>query len=198
MVTSRNGTGLYSLDLEVALLGPTNAVLETDRYDGEGFYPALFGFGVVDTSTYLVRVSLPASITTQSGDYTLYIVTSDANEIAEVEPNNTAMEAQDLGVVEDAALVAAVTDPMTDTIDRFTFTVEHPTEQLRITLTNSGEGHELRLLDDQEAEIAASGAASDGAPYPIIDEMGLPAGTYSVEFGAGMLGGQANILIQRR
>ena len=117
---------------------------------------------------------------------------------AEVEPNNTAMEAQELGVVDDAALVAAVTDPTTDTIDRFTFTLEHPTEQLRITLTNSGEGHELRLLDAQDAEIAASGAASDGAPYPIIDEMGLPAGTYAVEFGAGVLGGQANILIQRR
>jgi hypothetical protein len=197
MITSRNGTGLYSLDIEVALINPGATTLENDRYDGEGFYPAIFGYDTRETGTYTLRISLPATITTQSGDYTLYVVTTPANEIDEVEPNDLVAEAQDLGVIEDAALVAATTTVGSDTVDRFIFTLEHPSN-LNISLLDSGEGHDLRLLDDQQNEIDLSGSTSDGNAYPVIDQPDLAAGTYYLEFTAGTLGGQANILIQRQ
>ncbi|MEC9441059.1 MAG: hypothetical protein VYE40_08170 [Myxococcota bacterium] len=197
MVTSRNGTGLYSLDLEVALLDATARSLENDRYDGEGFYPAIFGYDTTESGTYTLRVSLPATIATQNGDYTLYVVTSPANEIDEVEPNDLVADAQDLGVVEDAALVSATTTPGSDAIDQFVFTLEHPSH-LNISLLDSGEGHDLRLLDDQQVEIDLSGSTSDGNSYPVIDQPDLAPGTYYLEFTAGSLGGQAQILIQRR
>jgi hypothetical protein len=75
--TSRNGTDLYDLDMQIELIDPMGMVVELDDDGGEGFFPAIQGIPVTMSGAWKIRLFLTAT-RLDTGDYTLFVVKSPA------------------------------------------------------------------------------------------------------------------------
>lgn len=194
LVASRMGTGLYDLNATVDLVDADGKVVATDTYSGEGFFPTIFGAVVPKDGRYSARVYLKTSDMGDTGSYSLYLFADPAPGavIAEAEPNDDLMSAQDLGVLTNLVRLSSTTG-MSDAADVFKFTLER---SARVGAASSdGLGHTLRLLDGAGVQLGASGPGFDMAMTPLLSERTLQPGTYYLEVGAGMADGLASVIL---
>lgn len=185
-------TGLYDLNAAVEILTPSGDSLATDTYSGEGFYPSIFGAVAPVDGTYTVRVYLGALDTSDVGDYTLSLFADSAAEVAQVEPNDDVMGAQDLGALTRVVRLSTTTGAA-DAADVFAFTL--PSRSTVEVLAPGGDGHALQLLDAMGQSIVASGSGFDMTVVPKLSARNLNAGTYYLEVGAGMADGDLDVLL---
>lgn len=128
------------------------------------------------------------------GEYRLYLFTSEAFTATDSEPNDSPNDAQDLGVLDTEASISATVDA-SDPVDVFQFELRRDLASLRATLENANPGHNLRILDASETELAASGPDHDGATDPDAAANQLTAGTYYVEVEQGDGGGALDLVL---
>ena len=193
LTSARGMTGIYALDVTLELLDPEDQVVLVDRYGGEGFFAAISGFVARRAGTYKVRVSLEPGNITDRGDYTLSLWTQPASSpIAQVEPNDDLMSAQDLGTLRDAVALLTTTGP-TDPADYLRFTLA---QEARVEVhAPLAVGHTLRLWDAQGMALVSSGPGFDQSPAPALTARVLPAGVYTLEVGAGQADGDATVVL---
>ncbi len=195
MSAARNGSGLYDFDPELELIAPSGNRVASNRYGGEGFYPAVYGAPVTEDGTYIIRLDGTRD-TSIIGEYTLYVLAGDLFEVSEVEPNDTLMAPQDIGLITQGAR-ASITADMQGSADVLRFEIPS-TSDVNISLGGgAADGFEFRLYDDTMTEIAASGAAINGVAQPSITVAGAAPGVYFLEVAPGTATGAAEVVLQR-
>lgn len=186
MATSRSGAGLYDLDAILYLTDINDFTPNADFGGSEGWYPGFYNIRAARSGTWQIRMGSLDPDDSPS-DYYLYVFTGPLLERAEVEPNNTLGEAQELGVIEDVARLFAGSDG-TDTRDVFRFEVPLSGSTVTLGLENAMAGHTVRLYDGNLQELGAT-AIDPGATLTVG---GLAAGTYYAEIAYGPFDGSTS------
>lgn len=192
LAMSANMTGLYDLNMSLSLIDPMGNVDARDSFSGEGFFPILTDLMVQHTGTYTFRAAIDP-MDTDAGQYTLFFLAEPVTEVNEVEPNNDAATAQDLGTLAGNVVVHAQADA-TDATDVFTFTLDRQSD-VQIRIDQAQDGHDLRLYDANNMLLNESGASSDMLAQPVLGPSSLAAGTYRIELGGSMSTSKADIVI---
>lgn len=176
---------------EIRLIDTNESETTSDRYAGDGSLPALYGERVPESGSWMVTLE---QRTSQSGEYRLYLFTSETFTATDSEPNDSPNDTQDLGVLDTETWISATVDGR-DPVDVFQFELRRDLDSLRATLENAIPAHNLRILDAPETELAASGPDQDGATDPDATANQLTAGTYFVEVEQGDGGGALDLIL---
>lgn len=175
-----------SLQPALHLLDPSGSQEDFAYINGPASYPALHASSADQTGTWQLRLEQRNS--NQSGDYVLFVWTSDVVSVgSESEPNDSQSDAQEIGPMGqiDVPTRVPVGFDDSDSKDVFTFELTRDLDELRLFFEGASSAHNIRLLDDSYSEIAASGPDHPDNGPPLVTHGPADAGTYYVEVAQG-------------
>jgi hypothetical protein len=174
------------------LYDPSGNREASDTFDGEGTFPALYGERVDESGTW--QFSIEQRRNNESGNYHLYVFTSEALEFSESEPNDSQSDAQNLQIIDAPAQITTSVGP-NDATDVFEFELTRDLDTLRVFLEDASPGHDLVLRDSSFNVVKAQGPNHGGGSQPDFDASNLDAGTYYLELGQGNVGSREQVEI---